>query len=147
MSRLRHRSAAALLASAIALASTAALWQPHPVAAQAEPAPNTAAFYTQHVQPIFQANCYSCHGGMNHRGGLSLATKAGMLKGGHDGSVLDMKDPEQSMLIRLIRHEGPKDDPMPMPPPPRKKVTDAEIATVTAWVKAGAVMPDDVPVK
>ena len=35
------------------------------------------------------------------------------------------------MLIKLIRHEGPKDDPMPMPPPPRNKVSDADIATVT----------------
>ncbi len=147
MSRRQSTTAAALLLSAASLAATAILWRPHHVAAQAGPAPNTAAFYTQRVQPIFQANCYSCHGGMNHRGGLSLATKAGMLKGGHDGSVLDMKNPEQSMLIKLIRHEGPVDDPMPMPPPPRKKVSDADIATVTAWVKAGAVMPDDAPVQ
>ena len=145
MSRLT--SAAALIVSAATFASCAALWQPHPVAAQAAPTPDTVAFYTQRVQPILQANCYSCHGGMNHRGGLSLATKAGMLKGGHDGSVLDMQNPEQSMLIKLIRHEGPKNDPMPMPPPPRKKLTDADIATVTEWVKAGAIMPDDVPVK
>jgi mono/diheme cytochrome c family protein len=146
MSR-RPTSAAALTLSAAALVSVAVLWQPHRVAAQADPAPNTVAFYTQRVQPIFQANCYSCHGGMNHRGGLNIATKAGMLKGGHDGSVLDAKNPEQSMLIKLIRHEGPADDPMPMPPPPRKKISDADIATVTAWVKAGAVMPDDVPMK
>jgi cytochrome c len=146
MSRLRPIPCAALILSAAALASTAALWQPHAVTAQAEPAPNTAAFYTQRVQPIFQANCYSCHGGMNHRGGLTLTSKAGMLKGGHDGSVLDMKNPEQSLLIKLIRHEGPADDPMPMPPKPRRKISDADIATVTAWVKAGAVMPDDLPV-
>jgi cytochrome c len=31
---------------------------------------------------------------------------------------------------------------MPMPPPPREKISDADIATVTAWVKAGAPMPD-----
>jgi mono/diheme cytochrome c family protein len=143
---LRPIAATTLTLSAVALAA-AALWQPHRVAAQVEPAPNTVAFYTQRVQPIFQANCYSCHGGMNHRGGLNIATRAGMLKGGHDGSVLNLKTPEASMIITLIRHEGPADDPMPMPPPPRKKVSDADIATVTAWVKAGAVMPEDVPIK
>jgi mono/diheme cytochrome c family protein len=147
MFRRQTLPTAALIVSTAALVSAAALWQPHPVAAQAEPAPNTVAFYTQRVQPIFQANCYSCHGGMNHRGGLNIATKAGMLKGGHDGSVLDAKNPEQSMLIKLIRHEGPVDDPMPMPPKPRKKISDADIATVTAWVKAGAIMPEDVPVQ
>jgi cytochrome c len=131
-----------ILLAASALTGTAILWQPHRVAAQTTPAPNTVEFYNQQVQPIFQANCYSCHGGMNHRGGLNISTKAGLLKGGHDGSVLDPNHPEQSLLIKLIRHEGPPDDPMPMPPRPRKKITDAEIATITEWVKAGAVMPD-----
>ena len=27
--------------------------------------------YTEKVVPIFQANCYRCHGGMNHRGGFT----------------------------------------------------------------------------
>ncbi len=109
-----------------------------PVAAQANPA--TPEFYTQQVKPIFVANCYKCHAGMNHRGGLSMDTKAGLMKGGHDGSVLTPGDPN-SLLVKLIRHEGPANDPMPMPP--KSKLTDAEIATVTAWVKAGAIMPND----
>ena len=138
----RPISSAALILSAAALTAAAILWQPHPVAAQSAPTPDTVAFYTQRVQPIFQANCYSCHGGMNHRGGLNISTKAGMLKGGHDGSVLDTAHPEQSLLIKLIRHEGPPNDPMPMPPKPRQKLSDADIAAVTQWIKAGAPMPD-----
>jgi cytochrome c len=132
-----------VLLAAIPLAATAILSQPHRVAAQATPPPNTVDYYTQRVQPIFQSHCYTCHGGMNHRGGLNISTKAGLLKGGHDGSVLDLNHPEQSLLIKLIRHEGPPDDPMPMPPRPRPKISDAEIATITDWVKAGAVMPPD----
>jgi cytochrome c len=143
MLRNNTSSAAALLFTASALAATAILWQPHRVSAQTAPAPNTVEYYSQRVQPIFQANCYSCHGGMNHRGGLNISTKAGLLKGGHDGSVLDPTHPEQSLLIKLIRHEGPPNDPMPMPPMPRAKISDADIATVTEWVKAGAVMPPD----
>jgi mono/diheme cytochrome c family protein len=125
-----------------ALAAAAVFWQPA-VRAQAagDPAPNTVEYYNTKVVPIFAANCYRCHGGMNHRGGLSLATKAGMLKGGHDGTVLVPGHPEESLLIKLIRHEGPKDDPMPMPPK-GDKISDADIAVVTAWVKAGAVMPE-----
>jgi cytochrome c len=135
--------AAGVCATAIVLASAAVLWQPKPVAAAAnDPAPGTVEFYQQKVKPIFEANCYRCHGGMNHRGGLSLETMAGMLKGGHDGPVLVPGHPEQSLLVKLIRHEGPADDPMPMPPPPREKISDADIATVTAWVAAGAKMPD-----
>ena len=100
-------------------------------------------FYTTKVQPIFQANCYRCHGGMNHRGGLNIATRAGMMKGGHDGAVLVPGDPAKSLLVRLIRHEGPQNDPGPMPP--KAKLSDAEIATVERWVRSGAIMPPDAP--
>ena len=101
-------------------------------------------FYVAKVKPIFETNCARCHGGMNHRGGLNLDTRAGLLKGGHDGAALVPGDPDKSLLVRLMRHEGPPEDPMPMPPPPRAKVADADIAVVARWVKAGAVMPADV---
>ena len=97
-------------------------------------------YYTTKVQPILAANCASCHLGANHRGGLSLETKDSMLKGGHDGAVIVPGDPSKSLLIKLIRHEGPADDPMPMPPN-KPKISDADIATITAWVKAGAIVP------
>lgn len=113
--------------------------------ATVEAAPQDAAspqFYTTRVQPIFKANCYRCHAGFNHRGGLSLATRAGILKGGHDGPVIIPGDPAKSLLVRLIRHEGPPKDPMPMPPK-LPKISDADIATVEQWIKAGAIMPLD----
>ena len=103
-------------------------------------------FYTTQVKPILDAHCGSCHEGTNHRGGLNISTRAGMLKGGHDGTVLVPGDPANSLLVKLIRHEGPADDPMPMPPH-KPKLSDADIATVSRWVAAGAVMPDAVPVK
>ena len=100
-------------------------------------------FYSTKVQPIFKANCYRCHGGMNHRGGLSLATRTGILKGGRDGAVVVPGDPAASLLVKLIRHEGPMYDPKPMPP--KGKLPDADISTVERWVRAGAVMPEDAP--
>ncbi len=127
--------------AAAGLASAAVFWQP--VTVQASPRasqPDPVEFYTTKVQPILQTNCYRCHAGLNHRGGLMLDTKAGMMKGGHDGAVIVAGHPEQSLLIKLIRHEGPADDPMPMPP--KSKLSDADIAIVTQWVQAGAVMPE-----
>ena len=108
-----------------------------------DPAPGTPQFYTARVQPILQANCYRCHAGLNHRGGLVLDTRAGMDRGGHGGTVLVPGHPEQSLLVKLIRHEGPKNDPMPMPP--KGKLSDADIAVVEEWVRAGAPMPPDAP--
>ena len=107
-------------------------------------APNTPAFYTQKVRPILVENCGKCHFDMNHKGGLSLATKATTMKGGRDGVVVVPGDPAGSALVKLIRHEGPEDDPKPMPPK-APKLSDADIAVIEQWVKAGAVMPNDPP--
>ena len=120
------------------ICASAAVLQAQDEAAQPE-------FYTTQVQPILANNCYRCHAGTAHRGGLNLETRAAMLKGGHDGTVLVPGDPAKSLLVRLIRHEGPADDPMPMPPPPKSKLSDADIAVVEHWVRAGAIMPAETP--
>jgi len=124
--------------------TTSLLWTCQ-VRAAADDEARRPEFYTSHVKPIFAANCYRCHGGMNHRGNLNLATKAMILKGGKHGAVIVAGDPANSLLMKLIRHEGPAKDPMPMPPPPRAKLSDADIAIVERWIRAGAIMPDDAP--
>jgi cytochrome c len=103
----------------------------------------TPKYYSEHVQPILQANCYRCHAGLNRRGGLQLDTRAGLMRGGKDGVVIVSGHPEQSLLVKLIRHEGPANDPKSMPP--KSKLSDAEIATIIGWIRAGAVMPADEP--
>jgi mono/diheme cytochrome c family protein len=110
----------------------------------AQGAASKPAFYTEKVRPLLQTNCGKCHFDMNHKGGLSLATKASTMKGGRDGVAIVPGDAANSLLVRLIRHEGPASDPMPMPAK-APKLSDEEIATIEQWVKAGAVMPDDPP--
>lgn len=117
-------------------------WGLQPVKAQSNAA--SVEYYKTKVVPILQQNCYSCHGGINHKGHLTLDTRAGMIKGGHDGSVLVPGDPSKSLLVKLIRHEGPANDPMPMPQH-KPKLSDADIAVIEQWVKAGAIMPADTP--
>jgi cytochrome c len=112
--------------------------------ASAQDGANKPAFYTEKVKPILQTNCGKCHLDMNHKGGLAMDTKASMMKGGRDGVVIVPGDPASSVLVKLIRHEGPPDDPKPMPPK-APKMSDADIAVIEQWVKAGAVMPDDPP--
>ena len=103
--------------------------------------PARPAYYTDKVQPILDANCYRCHGGLNHRGGLNLGTREDMIKGGHHGPALVPGHPEQSWMLKLIRHEGPADDPMNMPPEPKPKLADGDIAVIEAWIRAGAAVP------
>jgi len=112
--------------------------------AAAGSAVNTPAYYTETVRPLLVTNCGKCHFDVNHKGGLSLETKASTMKGGRDGVVIVPGDPASSVLVKLIRHEGPPDDPKPMPPK-LPKISDADIATIEQWIKAGAVMPADPP--
>jgi mono/diheme cytochrome c family protein len=142
--RTPRRATARLLAlslTALALAGTALLWQPRPVSAQTDPAASPE-FYTTKVEPIFAANCNRCHAGMNHRGGYSMVGRDNILKGGHDGVAIVPGHPEDSMLVRLITHNVKPDDPKPMPinGAPLKP---EEIAIITQWIKAGAIMPAD----
>jgi cytochrome c len=139
LSRLLTLSAGAAMAATIGLSVSS------PRGVHAQDDASKPAYYTEKVKPIFEANCARCHLGANHRGGLNLDTRASMLKGGHDKGVLIPGDPDNSLIVKLIKHEGPADDPMPMPPPPKDKLSDADIAIVAKWVKAGAVMPPDPP--
>lgn len=120
-------------------ALTATLTSLSPVQAHEDPAAKPA-FYTTRVKPIFDSNCGRCHEGVNHRGGFNMETRELMLKGGHHGAAIVPGDPKASLLVKLIRHEGPADDPMNMPPN-KDRISDADIALVEQWVKAGAVIP------
>lgn len=135
------RPALSLLpAAALLFVVSTGVGNPAASTVQAATDPAQPAFFTETVQPIFQANCYRCHGGLNHRGGLNMGTRELLLKGGHHGPAIVPGQPGASLLVKLIRHES-QEDGLNMPPAPRPKLSDADIATVETWIKAGAAMP------
>src|SRR2546430_5359541 len=89
-------------------------------------------FYQKQVQPILEENCYNCHSHQADKikGGFVLDSREGLLKGGDDGAVIVLGEPEKSVLIKAVRHE---DEDLKMPP--KKKLTEAEIMTLAQWVK------------
>ena len=75
----------------LALAGVAA---PAFAAATAEPTAEQAAFFESKIRPIFADNCYKCHSLENgkSKGGLTLDTRDGVLKGGEAGpAIVDRK--------------------------------------------------------
>ncbi len=93
-----------------------------------------AAFFEKNVRPLLVARCLGCHSAAPAAaGGLRLDTHEGLQKGGARGPAVVAGAPEQSLLLKAIRHmEGaPK-----MPPGPKLK--DAEVALLTQWVSMGA---------
>ncbi|WP_168219115.1 PSD1 and planctomycete cytochrome C domain-containing protein [Limnoglobus roseus] len=89
------------------------------------------------VRPLLVARCQKCHNGEKTKGGLDLSTKTGFLTGGDTGPSFDKQHPEKSKLLDVVRYDGE------MKMPPSGKLPEAEIAILTAWVKADAPWPDD----
>ena len=89
------------------------------------------------VQPILAANCFECHSHeIKIKGGLALDSRSGIVKGGEGGVILVPGKPEESRLIAAVRHTD-KDFQMP----PKSKLSDEDIAVLTAWIALGAPDP------
>src|SRR5438477_13148837 len=93
-------------------------------------------FFERNVRPVFVEHCYKCHSAQAEKlkGGLLLDTREGLLIGGDSGPAILPGSPEKSLLIKAVRYTD-KDLQMP---PKNKKLSDAQIADLVAWVKMGA---------
>src|SRR5262245_46393196 len=91
-----------------------------------------ARFFETQVQPIFQANCATCHGGERVRGGLRLTNREEVLKGGERGPAVTLDKPSDSLLLKAVSQDGE------LKMPPKGKLSQAQIDTPTRWVAMGA---------
>ncbi len=94
-----------------------------------------AVVYTDIIQPILEARCYSCHSSTKQKGKLRLDQPEFILKGGEEGKVLSPGNPEQSSLIeRLFLQDKDEDH---MPPIEKPQPGPQELALLHWWVKTG----------
>ena len=54
--------------------------------------------YDDHVRPLLENKCFSCHNPDKKKGGLELTSYAGLLNGGSGGAVVDAGNPTASRL-------------------------------------------------
>src|SRR5436190_5944307 len=96
-------------------------------------------FFEKKIRPLLVEHCYKCHSAQSEKvkGGLLLDTREGLLKGGNTGPAMVPGDPEKSLLIKAVRHS----DKESQIPHKDKKIPDAQIADLVAWVKMGAPDP------
>ncbi len=101
--------------------------------------PKQVEFFEKKIQPIFKETCYKCHSleANKAKGGLTLDTREGLLKGGETGPAFKAGDPAKSLMITAI---GYKDPDLQMPPK-GEKLTAQQVADLTEWVKMGAPDP------
>jgi uncharacterized membrane protein len=85
------------------------------------------------VQPIIQAKCMSCHNDARHPEAVNLSSYEKLMKSGEHGSIVMARHPEKSKLFLYVN--GAKQPRMPFQMAPLSK---KEIATIKAWILAGA---------
>ncbi|NDF00788.1 MAG: DUF1549 domain-containing protein, partial [Verrucomicrobia bacterium] len=100
-------------------------------------------FRTQ-IQPIFENACIRCHGAEKVKGDLRLDTKAGFLKGGKSGPLINAKEWEKSELLRRIKLPRDHEDIMPQETEP---LSGPHRNWLTDWVRTGANWPTGVVLK
>ena len=87
--------------------------------------------YYEDIQPIFNANCTSCHI-YGHDSGLDLSHYTGVMSGSNNGEVIIAGDHLSSLLWQKINDGS-------MPSYPNPPLNSLEINLIAQWIDSGAL--------
>ena len=87
----------------------------------------TKISYAKDIKPLLTERCGNCHGAKKPKKGIDYVTS-------YETTMKTVKaeKPDDSRLFKSIAGKGGK------PMPPRKPLSEDEIAKVKAWIAAGA---------
>ena len=101
--------------------------------------PQQVEQFEKQIRPLLVEHCLKCHGSEKQEGGLSLATRESLAKGGDSGAALVAGKPEESLLVTAVEYLGePK-------MPPSGKLPAEKIELLRRWVESGAPWPKSSP--
>jgi mono/diheme cytochrome c family protein len=92
--------------------------------------------FREQVAPILERSCLHCHGAETAKGGLSLASRGGLLRGGENGPAVVPGKPGESLLIEMVSGAAPE---MPQKDRPLSR---EQVEGLRRWVEQGAPWPD-----
>ncbi len=137
MRRLILPLCAAVLVALVATVQAPADPPAVPRPAAAAPADAREQQFEQQVRPLLIRRCVNCHGPNQQGGGLRLDSRTAALKGGGRGASIDLAQPEESLLLRVVtgRVAGLK-------MPPDGPLDRRQLEGLRGWLTAGAVWPE-----
>ncbi len=104
--------------------------------------PQNAAIdhFEKKVRPVLASHCYACHSksAATPQGGLLLDSTHGIRRGGNSGPAILPGNPDNSLLIRAIRHTDKK-----LKMPPGDPLSPEVVADFELWIREGASLPAD----
>ena len=101
--------------------------------------PQQLELFEKQIRPLLIEHCLECHGPEKQEGGLNLATRESLLKGGDSGAALVPGKPKESLLVEAVEYlSEPK-------MPPSGKLPAEKIELLRRWVESGAAWAKDSP--
>ncbi|MEY4272729.1 MAG: hypothetical protein RL250_1595 [Verrucomicrobiota bacterium] len=88
--------------------------------------------YDDHVRPLLENKCFSCHNPDKKKGGLDLTSYAALLNGGGGGAVVDAGNPAGS---RLWTCSSKKEE--PFMPPEGAPLEAKDLTLLSRWIAGG----------
>src|SRR5262245_1069036 len=95
-----------------------------------------AVEFLRDVKPILAQRCFRCHSSLKEESNFRLDSVGAIMKGGDIGPVVVPGKSGESRLIAAVERRGD----LKMPPE-GEPLTAAQIATLKAWIDAGAKPP------
>ena len=92
--------------------------------------------FREQVAPILERRCLHCHGAETQKGGLSLASGKGVLRGGENGPAVVPGKPGESLMLEMVSGDAPE---MPQKDRPLSK---EQVEGLRRWVEQGAHWPE-----
>ncbi len=95
-------------------------------------------FFEKKVRPLLAEHCYQCHSVDAKRieANLLLDSRASHVRGGDSGAAIVPGDASSSLLIEALHYDSYE-------MPPKGKLSNEAIQTLTRWVNIGAPWPDE----
>ena len=95
-----------------------------------------AEVFEHMVKPILEAKCMSCHNAKKAKGELVMETRELLMKGGKDGPLWDLGQPDLGLLMHRVHL--PLEEKKHMPPQGKPQLTEEETAVLYQWIRSGA---------
>ncbi len=89
--------------------------------------------FRRDIQPILDEFCIKCHSPADAHGELRLDSYQDLIQGSYSGSMVNLETPEDSMLLRVLKHQEPPEMPFHGEP-----LTPNRITAIENWVRSGA---------
>ena len=93
--------------------------------------------FSEEVQPILNAHCVSCHGGVKQAGGISFLSRDSLLEPGKSGAVALVPEKASASEIMVRIRTNDPDERMP-PPEEGPGLDESTILKLESWINEGA---------